>query len=77
VAAAENQAQPARGDVYVLLERLYDNKKLQKHVTWLHVDNEKLVVTHDVLLELRKVLSREHEAALKSMNRLAEALGFR
>ncbi len=77
VVAAENKPNPPRGDVYVLLERLYDNKKLQKHMTWLHVDEEKLVVTHGVLPELRKVLSREHEAALKSMNRLAEALGFR
>ncbi|MEB3816646.1 MAG: ATP-binding protein, partial [Desulfurococcales archaeon] len=77
VVATENKPNPPKGNVYVLLQRLYDEKKLQKHMAWLHVDDEKLVVTAGVLPELRRMLGREHEAVLKSMGRLAEALGFK
>ncbi len=65
VITAENKPNPPRGDVYVLLEKLYDDKKLQKYTSWLHVDDKKIVVTPGVLAELKRVLGKEHEPATK------------
>ena len=77
VIAEVNKTERPIGDIWEILEGMYDRKQLMHRLPWLHIDGQKMVLTAGVLSELKKVFPAQHQYALTSTRRLAEVLGLK